>query len=112
MAFLDNLILVIVPPFSLQLLQVGFEVKVFDIPACFSFLNGSTESCYLLLLLLQPPIDVTGKEKKGCPKDVAALFSEDQCNFSGRIISHAKYIFHPESSSLKQIAKNYGHFKN
>ena len=56
--------------------------------------------------------DVTGKEKKGSPKDVAALFSEDQCNFSGRIFSHAKYIFHTESSSLKQIAKNYGHFKN
>ena len=55
MAFLDNLILVIVPPFSLQLLQVGLEVKVFDIPACFSFFNGSTESCCLLLILLQPP---------------------------------------------------------
>jgi len=54
MAFLDNRILAIVPPFCLQLLQVGFEVKVFDIPACFTFLNGSTESCYLLLILLQP----------------------------------------------------------
>ena len=54
MAFLDNRILVIVPPFCLQLLQVGFEVKVFYIPACFTFLNGSTESCYLLLILLQP----------------------------------------------------------
>ena len=54
MAFLDNLILAIVPPFRLQLLQVGLEVKVLDIPACFTFLNGSTESCYLLLILLQP----------------------------------------------------------
>ena len=53
MAFLDNLILAIVPPLSLQLFQVGFEVIVFDIPACFTFLNGSTESCYLLLILLQ-----------------------------------------------------------
>ena len=55
MAFLDNLILAIVLPFCLQLLQVGFEVKVFYIPACFTFLYGSTESCYLLLILLQPP---------------------------------------------------------
>ena len=55
MAFLDNMILAIVPPFSLQLLQVGLEVKVFYIPACFTFLYGSTESCYLLLILLQPP---------------------------------------------------------
>ena len=54
-AFLDNLILAIIPPFCLQLLQVGFEVKVFDIPACFTFLYGSTESRYLLLILLQPP---------------------------------------------------------
>ena len=54
MAFLDNLILAIVSPFCLQLLQVGFEVKVFDIPACFTFLYGSTESCYLLLILLKP----------------------------------------------------------
>ena len=55
MAFLDNLILAILPPFCLQLLQVGFEVKIFYIPACFTFLYGSTESCYLLLILLQPP---------------------------------------------------------
>ena len=55
MAFLDNLILAIVLPPSLQLLQVGFKVKVFDIPACFTFLYGSTESCYLLLILLKPP---------------------------------------------------------
>lgn len=55
MAFLDNLILAIVLPFCLQLLQVGFEAKVFDIPACFTFLNGSTESCYLLLIFFQPP---------------------------------------------------------
>ena len=54
-AFLDNLILTIVLPFCLQLLQVGFEVKVFDIPACFTFLYGSTESCYLLLIFFQPP---------------------------------------------------------
>ena len=54
MAFLDNLILAIVPPFCLQLLQVGLEVKILDIPARFSFLYGSTESCYLLLILLQP----------------------------------------------------------
>ena len=54
MAFLDNLILAIVSPLGLQLLQVGLEVKVLDIPACFTFLNGSTESCYLLLILLQP----------------------------------------------------------
>ena len=53
MAFLDNLILAIVSPLSLQLLQVGLEVKVFDIPACFTFLYGSTESCYLWLILLQ-----------------------------------------------------------
>ena len=54
-AFLDSLILAIVLPFCLQLLQVGLEVKVFDIPAGFTFLNGSTESCYLLLILFQPP---------------------------------------------------------
>ena len=41
--------------FCLQLLQVGFEVKVFDIPACFPFLYGSTESRYLLLIFFQPP---------------------------------------------------------
>ena len=34
---------------------MGFEVKVFYIPACFTFLYGSTESCYLLLILLKPP---------------------------------------------------------
>ena len=77
MAFLDNLILAIVSPPSLQLLQVGFEVKVFDIPACFTFLNGSTESCYLLLILLQPPktrtnhltgVRVTATENTGLDK--------------------------------------------
>ena len=41
--------------FCLQLLQVGLEVKVFDIPAGFTFLYGSTESCYLLLIFFQPP---------------------------------------------------------
>ena len=55
MAFLDNLILAIVSPFCLQLLQVGLEVKVLDIPACFTFFYGSTESCNLLLILFQPP---------------------------------------------------------
>jgi len=55
MAFFDSLILAIVPPFCLQLLQVRLEVKVFDIPACFTLLNGSTESGYLLLILFQPP---------------------------------------------------------
>ena len=77
MAFLDNLILAIVSPLSLQLLQVGLEVKVFDIPACFTFLYGSTESCYLLLILLQPPepgtnhltgIRVTATENTGLDK--------------------------------------------
>ena len=79
MAFLDNLILAIVPPPSLQLLQVGFEVKVIDIPACFTFLNGSTESCYLLLILFQPPepgtnhlagIRVTATKNTGLDKSV------------------------------------------
>ena len=41
--------------FCLQLLQVGLEVKVFDIPACFTFLYGNTESRYLLLIFFQPP---------------------------------------------------------
>ena len=77
MAFLDNIILAIVLPFCLQLLQVGFEVKVFDIPACFTSLNGSTESSFLLLILLQSPepgtnhcagIRVTAASDAGLPK--------------------------------------------
>ena len=75
-------------------------------------LVGSGSAASAVLCEGSGGIDITGEEKKGGPKDVAALFSEDQCNFSGRIFSHAKYIFHPESSSLKLIAKNYGHFKN
>lgn len=55
MAFLDSLILAIVPPLCLQLFQVGIEVKPLDIPACFSLINGSTESSNLLFALFQPP---------------------------------------------------------
>ena len=41
--------------FCLQLLQVGLEVKVCDILACFTFFYGSTASRYLLLIFFQPP---------------------------------------------------------
>ena len=47
------MILAIVPQICLQLLQVGLEVKVFDVPTSFTIFNGSTESSYLLLILLQ-----------------------------------------------------------
>ena len=50
-----KLISTIVLPLCFQFLQERLEVKVFDIPAGFTFLYGSTESCYLLLIFFQPP---------------------------------------------------------
>ena len=91
MAFRDSPILAIVPPLCLQRFQVGFEVEILDIPACFSFLNGSAESCNLLFILFQPSeagpnhlagIRIPSSKDTGLDEGVKAFF----CLNLGKIV--------------------------
>ena len=90
MAFRDNLILAIVPPLCLQRFQVGIEVEILDIPACFSFLNGSAESCNPLFILFQPSeagpnhlagIRIPSSKDTGLDEGVKMRTQCDRCGF-------------------------------